>query len=184
MTSKQDIDAYMLSNRSDIEDQILELLENSDSHYFINMNNMPTPNNFYLYGDTVIVTDQEDNTIVTVYRCDYNMPGTINTNIVSGLKKEIKYLEKSLQEAELQVKKDVDIIDTQVRSKEQEMDVLLSKAEQLKKEVSTAKSKIAEIRSKPSAITREIEFRISQLVSSLSFTRDMSSSIRIGGAKR
>lgn len=72
------------------------------------------PSRYLLNGDIVLVTDQANLALVTVYRCDFGFPPTVNKQTIKGLTSEIAKLRTKVDKARTHKQAEADKLQVEI----------------------------------------------------------------------
>lgn len=130
---------------------------------------------FHLYDDMVLVVDEPKNAVVTMFRCDFGFPPTINKQTIKSLMSEISKLrEKRIKRgqkvgdevAKLEIQ--IEAMNAQIEAKKAELDTVYERRRVVEAELSVVKHEIG-------LIDVEIGSVATMLLSSLDLKRDIAS---------
>ncbi|MNV47532.1 hypothetical protein D3C71_1394020 [compost metagenome] len=103
--------------------------------------------NYYIRDDIIIVTDTDNSTLITLYKCDFKFPEETNRKVIKDLLAEIEKLHSELEETEITIKDEVDLkqielenIEIQIKSFEKQIEILKFRQSSLKDDIKSSVS--------------------------------------------
>lgn len=162
---------YLAQNEEKVIGELNTMLEHAELVWSGKMANNK-PSNYYLRDDVALVVDQNE-TLVTLFRCDFGFPEKINRQTIKNLVTEIhKLRQKSEKQAEAvndkvaELEVTMENIDAQIRQAEAQLTLLKDRRANVETEILVVKQESYKTLS-------EIETIATMLFNSLDFRKDV-----------
>jgi len=174
-----EIHAYVKQNDDYLNDICITLFESSTWLWRGSINDNAV-SNFFVADTTVIVTDEQNEKLVTVWNSDFGFSDKTNKRIVKDIIDDIHGLRKKHEKACQKINSDIkklesaiDVANEQIRLLEIQSEVLVSRSKSLKNQVK-------QLNEEPILINAQIDFNAVKLFNALDYKIDMMNSSKAG----
>lgn len=142
---------YLAQNEDEVIEEALSLFEKA-TYIWTGQINKNQVSHFHLSDDIIFVVDEPKTIIVTIMRCDFGFPDTINKQTIKSLMSEIKKLrerrEKRRDKVNVDVAKleiEIENINAQIDAKKAELETLYSRRNVVDGELTVVTHEIGQI---------------------------------------
>lgn len=140
-----DIPRYLVDNQEKVINDIASTFEHADKVYRGQLGFYHTTADYYLLQDNVFVYDKESDTIVTIFKVNYDLPEDLNKQAITIFKKALELAQKNEQDIksdsgvkEKRLEKEIVNIDSEIKRENN----LISLLEQKKQDYKSQKNHI------------------------------------------
>lgn len=163
---------YLAEHNEEVSNQIIRIHEESEYVWSGIVNNHKL-SHFYINDDIVTVVNEEKQSIVTLYRCDFGFPESVNKNTIRNMMVEIRKLRKREQREEEKIAQSRDKIQVQLDTVEMQIQAVESQLEILRKKQSLLKGELESVQAAPIFTRQEIAKVAALMVNSLDYKMDV-----------
>ena len=170
--NKNEVAQYTVQNSERIDDYISKLKEYAEFIWKGQLGDSIT-RNYYVKDDTIIITDTDNTTIITLYKANFGFPDKTNRTIIKDLKHEIneltiKYNDELEKSNDLINKKETELTNTEIQIKALEEQVNC-----LKENKTAIEADIKSLRGSARYIDEDIKKNTMLLVNSIEYREDL-----------
>ena len=142
---------YLEKNRKQITEHIIKLKDYSRLIYTGQIGGDKTTKDFYVHQDIVMVTNKQQNTIITIFKLNFPYPEDAKNCVIQSLIREIEKLDLEIEEA-----REVNKINLEINDYERE---------KIKCEIITLEEKIKLLKTKDGILELERKEMLEEVVS-------------------
>lgn len=164
---------YLAQHEEEVIKSILGLFENAIYIWTGKVMDNRDDNNFYIHDDVILVLDQQKNSIITLYKCDFRFPKNVNQATIKGIMTEIHKLRSKEQKQrekivnKLECKQHaLEIASEQIKAAECQLEIIKQKRDAIAAEITS-------INSAPMFTVQEIYKNAVLLINTLDFRKDV-----------
>jgi predicted nucleic acid-binding Zn-ribbon protein len=171
---------YIATNREKLKDEITKVFDYSVKIYTGQINGDKSTKNYWLRDNIVMVTDTEDQSLITLYRIDFGLGEEIDRAVTQMLLGEIIQFNHEKESLEESIEKEIGFKKTEIENIDNEIEMLKERLSvmQLKKDTLDNEIKIA--KRDIEVVNKEIENRALKICNSLEYKKDLA---KLNGGK-
>lgn len=173
MIDSKEIALYINSNRDKLTNDINTTLQFGEFIYKGQLGNDNITRHYYISGDIVLITNTDNNAVITVYKVDLGFTPELNTQVRKGLIQEIHKLANERDELEFQALEEVEKKTFEISNIDDQMLILQKQMDELKLQKKVLSEEVKSLNSKSKYVNHELSKYVLMLVNSIEYKKDM-----------
>lgn len=168
----QEVNFYFKEHNEYLTEMSLALFESSTWLWKGVVNNNPAAN-FYISGMTILVVNEENEKLLTLWNSDFGFAEKTNKKIVKDIVNDISKLRARQEKANLKINTEVKRLEHESESANEQIRLLNIQLSALQNKVDMLGKQINQLNEEPAIISAQIDSHAIKLCNSLEYKLDM-----------